>query len=935
MINDEWDKIKEIVESVLIRRVDERASFLDTLNLSNEMRAEIDSLIAFDDESANFLNQSAVNYSQDFFDDEDQINPLIGQTIGIYSIHRELGFGGMGAVYLAERNDGKFDQKVALKFLKRELNTAALRRRFKQEREILTSLEHPNIARLIDAGTTDNKIPYFAMEYVEGLPIDEYCRKNKLNLNQRLDLFRIVCSAVDFAHRNLIVHRDLKPSNVLVSENGTPKLLDFGISKILSEEFEQVNSATVTKLGVMTPGYASPEQLQSKSVTTATDIYSLGIILFELLSGHRPFESKEADLQQIFQAVLENEPPLPSAMIETVSKTLKQITEAKTELKPAENKDLNTKLNKLDRETGQNRLQYTISADANFNSQSLRGDLDNIVLKAIRKEPERRYSSAENFSEDIKKYLRGLPVSARQNTFSYRAEKFVKRNRASVFAGLLIFIAVLGGIAATLWQSRIAQIESMKSEKRFGDVRALANSFLFEFSPLIENLPGSTPARKLLVTRALEYLNNLSAEAGNDWQLQSELAKAYEKVGDVQGSPYSPNIGDTKGALESYEKARVISKNILDREPDNPSKQSNLANLLKLIGELHSNGGDYQKAVGFYDQALTLNENIVTGNPQDFDSRTKLADMLRSRGLIPFFEGDNKKAIEYYNRSKDINEQLLHEQPENPKITEQYAFNFVSIGEAQGWDEDYEGGAINLQTGLDLLIPLGTKFPNDVKLQRSLMLAHNKRAENHQDLEEFEKSVEMFSVGVKISLNMLKADPESFLAKRDVAMSSKKLAQALDDAGRSKESLEKLNLALKMFQEMNAADSENTEYSYDVANTRFSIGETYLTLKDFDSALMTFQTAKEEFRIVKERNPDNIYAIRMSSYNLEGIAKCFAALAEKQNRKDYLQKTIENYQSALESFKKLKNDGKLGEVDSEIIGNLEEEIEKTKAKQNK
>ena len=219
----------------------------------------------------------------------------------------------MGAVYLAKRTDGKFEQKVALKLLKREMNTAAFRRRFQQEREILASLEHPNIARLLDAGTTDDKIPYLAMEYVEGLPIDDYCNKNNLDLNQRLDLFRKVCAAVDFAHRNLVVHRDLKPSNILVNEDGTPKLLDFGISKIFSNEFEQINSATVTKLGVMTPSYASPEQFQNKSVTTATDIYSLGIILYELLSGHRPFEAKENDLKEIYKAVIELDPPLPSS----------------------------------------------------------------------------------------------------------------------------------------------------------------------------------------------------------------------------------------------------------------------------------------------------------------------------------------------------------------------------------------------------------------------------------------------------------------------------------------------------------------------------------------------------------------------------------------------------------------------------------------------
>ena len=205
-------------------------------------------------------------------------------------------------------------KKSLSNYLKREMNTAALRRRFQQEREILATLEHPNIARLLDAGTTDDKIPFIAMEYVEGLPIDDYCNKNNLDLNQRLDLFREVCAVVNFAHRNLIVHRDLKPSNILVTDDGIPKLLDFGISKILSPEFEQIDSATVTKLGVMTPGYASPEQLQSKSVTTATDIYSLGVILYELLSGHRPFETKENDLKEIYKAIIETDPPLPSAM---------------------------------------------------------------------------------------------------------------------------------------------------------------------------------------------------------------------------------------------------------------------------------------------------------------------------------------------------------------------------------------------------------------------------------------------------------------------------------------------------------------------------------------------------------------------------------------------------------------------------------------------
>ncbi|MGI8669137.1 MAG: serine/threonine protein kinase, partial [Aridibacter sp.] len=332
MKTGDWKKVSKVLSDCLEINISERQRYLDGLNISSKIRAEVETYLAFEEDVEGLMDISAVEFSRDFFvENENNLeSAIIGQNFGAYRVVRELGYGGMGAVYLAERSDGKFEKKVALKLLKREMNTVALRRHFQQERKILASLQNPNIAGLLDAGTTDDKIPYIAMEYVEGLQIDEYCNKNKLDLQQRLDLFREVCSAVAFAHRNLIVHRDLKPSNILVTNDGIPKLLDLGISKILSAELEQLNAATITTLGVMTPGYASPEQLQRKSVTTATDVYSLGIILYELLSGHRPFESMEDDLKEIYQAIIEAEPPLPSSMVETVSKDFKAKTEAKT-----------------------------------------------------------------------------------------------------------------------------------------------------------------------------------------------------------------------------------------------------------------------------------------------------------------------------------------------------------------------------------------------------------------------------------------------------------------------------------------------------------------------------------------------------------------------------------------------------------------------------
>src|SRR5690349_8021344 len=278
----DWSKVKEVLNELLAIQPSERVAYLDRARLTPEVRAEVESLVELETDSDSMFEASAVELARDFVDAP---GALAGSSVGPYRIVSELGYGGMGAVFLAERADGKFEQRAAVKLLKRELNTNALRRHFDREREILASLEHPNIARLLDAGTTDDGIPFIAMEYVDGSPIDEYCARHQLDLTARLQLFRTVCTTVEFAHRNLVVHRDLKPSNILVTHDGVPKLLDFGISKILTDGYQELDAATITQMGVMTPSYASPEQLRRESVTTLSDVYSLGVILFELLSG--------------------------------------------------------------------------------------------------------------------------------------------------------------------------------------------------------------------------------------------------------------------------------------------------------------------------------------------------------------------------------------------------------------------------------------------------------------------------------------------------------------------------------------------------------------------------------------------------------------------------------------------------------------------------
>ncbi|MEZ5344685.1 MAG: protein kinase [Pyrinomonadaceae bacterium] len=928
-----WKYVKEILGKALDLPVEERQDFLFQAELSPEVRSEVESLLSFEEEAGQMMNLSAVEFSSDFFEGDER--SVLGQTFGNFRIVRELGYGGMGTVYLAERIDGKFQQKVALKVLKREMNTATLRKRFQREREILASLEHPNIARLLDTGTTDDGIPYIAMEYVEGLPIDVFCYKNGLKIEGKLDLFRKVCSAVDFAHRNLIVHRDLKPSNILVTNDGTPKLLDFGISKILSDEVGSSDSATVTRFGAMTPSYASPEQIKSKSVTTATDVYSLGVILYELLCGRRPFEEKEDDLQEIFKAVVETDPPLPSSLAAAESKLFEIRTRAKTEIADDFDPEATVIAQKADPVTKTAGTRDTMPAGFNSDASSLRGDLDNIVLKALRKEPERRYSSAENFSEDIKRHLKGLPITARPNTFSYRAEKFYKRNKASVFAGALLFLAVIAGIAATIWQARAAQAERAKAERRFNDVRKLANAFLFNLSPKIERLPGSTPARKELVTLALDYLDSLSKESGDDVELKRELAAAYEKVGDVQGNPSNPNIGDTKGALESYGKALKIREELAEQFPLNRIFENELAQNYSALGEINISVSDYEKGKSYLDKALKMRETILQRDPDDFTARSNLAGMFMLRGRIPFFEYKNKEAIKYYDRGREIYEKLHKEKPSDQEIERLYANTFVETGEAYGWDDDLKTAEKLLGRGLDILIALGGKHPNDQVIQRSLSIAYLKTADNFVDLENADRSISLFKKGVEISKSISEGDPQSMQAKRDLVIINRKLAEALDAFGKSRESLAQMLEILKISKELRANDPGSARAVYDVANIQFASGVTYLTLKDHPSGIAMLEEAIRGFTETIRINAGDVMAVRTRAFAGVEIAKHYKLYAESGNRQERLETGLKYIREGIETLHRLQKEGKLSEFDEKFVAEAEDEMKEIATKLEK
>ena len=408
---ENWKAVKDVLLEALRLGPAARRDFLRADGLPAEIRAEVESLLALEAEAVDFMSLPAGLFSRDFFTPV-EADAHAAQRVGVYEIVSELGYGGMGAVYLARRADGKFEQTVAVKMLRRELNTARLRRTFEREKEILAALSHPNIARLLDAGATADGIPYLVMEYVRGEPLDEFCRSRRLSPDERLRLFGKVCEAVAYAHRNLVVHRDLKPSNILVNEDGEPKLLDFGISKLLGAGGADC-AGGVTHLGALTPQYASPEQVRGEAVTTASDVYSLGVVLFKVLTDSLPYRAAEKTNGDLLREITQSAPRLPSEAAQT------PVAAAR-----------------------------------------LKGDLDNIVLKSLSKEPERRYQTVEQFSADLRRFAKGRPVLARPATLSYRASKFYSRNKVSVWAAALVLISLCAGVVIALSQARAARAQA-------------------------------------------------------------------------------------------------------------------------------------------------------------------------------------------------------------------------------------------------------------------------------------------------------------------------------------------------------------------------------------------------------------------------------------------------------------------------------------------
>jgi serine/threonine protein kinase len=549
---------------------------------------------------------------------------LAGQTIGAYTLVSLIGQGGMGSVWLARRSDGRFERQAAVKFLSIAWTGGGCEERFKREGSILARLTHPHIAQLLDAGVSAAGQPYLVLEYVDGEPIDVYCDRQKLDIEARIRLFLNVLAAVADAHANLIVHRDIKPSNVLVTRDGQVKLLDFGIAKLLQAEGQPGTPTLLTREGgsALTPQYAAPEQVKNEPITTATDVYGLGVLLYVICTGHHPAGERLHSTVELVKAIVETESPRMSEVVKGAA--------AETDVLP---------MNAVQRATSPEKLR-----------RRLRGDLDTIVAKTLKKIPHERYTSVTVLADDLKRYLRHEPISARPDSIGYRSARFLRRYWVTATAATVVIVSLSAGLY-------VANRERLVAQQRFGQLQQLSTK-IFDLDRAIRDLPGSTSARQTLVLAALEYLDRLAPAARGDLDLTQEIAEGYWRIGRIQGVPTESNLGEPAKAEESLKRADQLLETVLASRPRNREallRSGIVANDRMILAQEEHHDGD---ALAYaHKSAERLDSFLLLGNSSDSE-KIEAAGRYGNIALANVNMHRYAEAVPYVERAIKISEPI-------------------------------------------------------------------------------------------------------------------------------------------------------------------------------------------------------------------------------------------------------------------------------------
>ena len=621
-----WQQLEELFHRALEYPEKERAGRVrEWCGDDSELATELFQMLASNSSVEALLASASENphhglLRRDLADSE-RVDPWLGRVLGAFRLEQMLGRGGMGVVYLGRRVSGGFTQSVAIKLIARDISSGPAVHQFYRERDALARLHHKNISSLIDAGVTQDGTPYVVMEYIEGRRFDDVCKDPAIPLEEKLRLMMQLCDAVAHVHRNLILHRDLKPSNVMVTQEGVVKLLDFGTLKLMGLEAETRSEMTQLGMRPMTLRYASPEHIQGVGLSTAADVYSLGMMLYWMLAGRLPQAVEAASIAEHVQQ-------LQSARMEPPS---------------------------------QRRQGDPLSGPLNSK------DLDAIALKAIRFEPAERYRSAEEMAADIALLLERRPVTARRGTLSYRVSRFTLRHRRSILVVVTVLIVLSVGLAWMIRESRAARVHQQRAEAGIEDERKLAHFLLFDYFGQLQEIPGSTDAQRRAVSEAVAYLDGINRDAQNP-QFQLESAQAYTKLGNLQGNAYQLNEGNPKGALQSIDKAIRLAESLQAKAPADSNVLAALALAEKTRSEVLFGIDKTQEALASMRAAMQTYD-LLTARPdatvlelsEAASACNSFGDELGSPGMSGL--GDYSAALAAYRKGLGLSQRVLSLDP--------------------------------------------------------------------------------------------------------------------------------------------------------------------------------------------------------------------------------------------------------------------------------
>jgi eukaryotic-like serine/threonine-protein kinase len=913
---DNWGRVQELFFAAADLPPAEQHRFLDEVCAGDaDLRREVDSLLAADRTHSHDIDMALETAAQQMLGTD----PVVGKRLGPWRVGREIGRGGMGIVYLVVRDDAHFQKQAALKLIRAGMDTAELILRFRHERQILASLDHPYIARLIDGGTTPEGRPFLVMDYVEGLRIDYWCRQAGLSVEDRCRLFLKVCEAVSYAHRSLVVHRDLKPGNILIAADGSPKLLDFGVAKLLAADRDP---ALTTTGPALTPDYASPEQILGQPITTATDIYSLGAILYQLLSGVKPHRLDSATPAEVQRLVCQTEIPRPSAAV-------------------APNLPNAARL-----------------------GRRLAGDLDNIVMMALRKEPERRYSSVDQFADDIRRHLDGRAVRARQNSLAYRARKFLQRRRFELAGAGIVVASLVAGIVMAVSQGRQAEAarQAAESQRRVAEVQRtvaereraraeaarlseavqhriadeqrdqalrqrsraeqaltelldLADRTLFEIHDAIAALPGAVEPRQRIVRTTLDYLQSLEKTHGLDDRMRLVLSSAYLKIGAAQGDPTGPSLQDAEGAQRSYRKAEAMLSPLYRRRPDDPTVMLRWLQTERALADMTTRTGSPRDAVQAYVLLLPAAHRLGQLGPSNLEWARQEAETVHSLAFALRHCSDFHGALARADQAIALWSDLAARFPADFDVKRQLGSAYASA--AASISDDLTLAARYFERSIRMREEILQKRPDDLILRRDLIVTYGNYSGVlgmpwQNNLGRYEEARAACQRSVALARELAKTDPRNLTAQYDLGVALSRLGMVPPSAQGKSESLLTLQEAVAIIEPIASANPKSSYMAVQLALAREYTGRRLESLGQTSAASEQYQKSLAAIDSCADLKAGVPYCAQQAAIDEELLASLNAAAGDHGAARAFADRAVARTQALADGDR--KSDRRIGQL---------------------